>query len=99
MRARPHERPSHTSTSTPFVWRANAGDTHQFQLGDLGKEGVKLSPLTPQPLVTPSVTISDLTKYQELADADGGNSADNVVVWHHDSYREYAASHRHHPSY
>ncbi|KAL8290023.1 hypothetical protein RQP46_002962 [Phenoliferia psychrophenolica] len=67
------------------VMECELGHTN-FQLGELGKAGVKLSPLVPQALVTPSVTVSDLAKYQALSDAEDGNGADNVVVWHYDSY-------------
>lgn len=56
-----------------------------YQLGALGKEGVKLTPLVPAPSSL-GVAISDLAKYQEVADAETGDSADNVVAWHNDSY-------------
>ncbi|KAM0746599.1 hypothetical protein T439DRAFT_134833 [Meredithblackwellia eburnea MCA 4105] len=67
------------------VMECELGHTN-YQLGDLGKDGVKLSPITPQPLENLGVTVSDLDKYQALADADDGNRPDNVVVWHYDSY-------------
>ncbi|KAK4705138.1 hypothetical protein P7C70_g1079, partial [Phenoliferia sp. Uapishka_3] len=58
-----------------------------YQLGEGGKAGVKLSPIAPGGgLTAPSVTVSDLAKYQALADAEDGSGPDNVVVWHYDAY-------------
>lgn len=55
------------------------------EIGPLGKAGVKSSPLTPSPAGL-GVSITDLAKFQELSDKENGDSADNVVSWHNDSY-------------
>lgn len=56
-----------------------------YQLGDKGAAGIKDTPIEPS-LQELGVAVSDLAKFQELADKEDGNSPDNVVSWHYDSY-------------
>lgn len=55
------------------------------EIGPLGKAGVKASPFSPVPAGL-GATPEELAKFQELADNENGDSADNVVSWHNDSY-------------
>ncbi|ORY91689.1 hypothetical protein BCR35DRAFT_349472 [Leucosporidium creatinivorum] len=66
------------------VMEIELGHTN-YQLGELGKDGVRLTSITPEPQQL-GVAVSDLTHYQELADADNGEAEDNVVHFHYDSY-------------
>lgn len=56
-----------------------------YQLGELGKDGVRLTSISPEPHSL-GVAVSDLTRYQELADADKGEGSDVTVHFHTDSY-------------
>ena len=55
-----------------------------YQLGEAGKAGIRMSPLTPAPSVVPGVTVTDIAAYQALADAEDGHSPGNVVSYHYD---------------
>ncbi|KAL8283877.1 hypothetical protein RQP46_005309 [Phenoliferia psychrophenolica] len=70
------------------VMECELGHTN-YQLGESGKAGVRLSPLTPVPSDLPGVQVTDIGTYQALADADDGSSTTgthNVVDFHYDSY-------------